>query len=226
MPLAGRLAVALGALAIGAGLSAAAIASGIAGNVVYGVAKEMSTWAASGSEPGAEMVRWLAADLDRVARKAPGDPNIEELLGSLSLHRIERPRFLAEARAHYRRAVELRPSSPYSWANIAALDYRRGDTGPEFQAALRNAARLGPAEPEVQRTVADYGLATWDEIAPPARAAVENAITGAMKRDPAEVLRLAERRGRLAVACRHVGDATRPADPRWQRLCASREDAR
>jgi len=221
-----RLAVALVSLAVVASVAAGAIKSGMAGTIVYGAAKEMSTWTAARSEPGAETVSWLVADLHRAARETPGDPNIEELLGSLSLHRIARPDFLAESRAHYRRAVQLRPSSPYAWANVAALDYRRGDTGQEFQAALRYAAELGPAEPEVQRTVADYGLATWDELAPPARAAVENAVTGAMKRDPVETLRLADRRGRLAVACRHVDGATRSVDPGWRRLCASREDPR
>lgn len=226
MRAAGRLAVCIASLAGAAALAAGAIASGVAGNAAYDAAKEMSTWAASGNEPGAETVAWLVADLERAVRLTPGDPNIEELLGGLALHRIERAAFLDEALGHYRRAVALRPSSPYPWASIAAADYRKGDTGREFQAALRHAAALGPAEPEVQRVVADYGLAVWDEAPQATRVAVESAITGAMKRDPGEALRLAQRRGRLGIACRHLGDAAAPIDPRWQGVCGSREDPR
>jgi hypothetical protein len=83
---------------------------------------------------------------------------------------------------------------------------------------------MGPAEPEVQRTVIDYGLALWDEESPQTRQAVETAITGAMKRDPAEALQIAERRGRLAVACRHLADAPRRVDPEWRLLCRRREE--
>lgn len=226
MRAAARLAISIATLAGTAGLAAGAISSGLAGATVYGVAKEMSTWAASGNEPGGETVAWLIADLERSARLAPADPDIEELLAGLALHRIERAGFLDEALGHYRRAVALRPSSPYPWANVAAVDYRKGDTGREFQAALRHAAMLGPAEREVQGTVTDYGLAIWDEASPATRAAVESAITGAMKRDPGEALRLAQRRGRLGVACGHLGDAALPVDPRWQRLCGSRENMR
>lgn len=223
---AARLAIALAALAAAAGLCLGAIRDGIAGTAVYAAAREMSTWSASGNEPGEATVSWLAADLERAGRATPDDANIEELLASLSLRRIDRPQFLDEALAHYQRAVQLRPSSPYSWAGIAAVDYRKGDTGRAFQAALRHAAELGPAEPEVQRIVIDYGLAVWDEATPQTRAAIEKTITGAMKHDPWETLRLAERRGRLAVACRYAGDATRVVEPGWQRLCASREDTR
>lgn len=221
-----RFAVAIPAIVVLAALASQALHLGASGETVYRSAQEMATWRASGLEPDAGGVEWLIADLDAARAKAPGDPNIEELLGTLSLKRIDRPRFLEEALSHFRRAVDLRPTSPYSWADIVAADYRKGDVAGEIQAAIRNAARLGPAEPEVQRTVIDYGLALWDEESPQTRQAVETAITGAMKRDPAEALQIAERRGRLAVACRHLADAPRRADPEWGLLCRSREEQR
>lgn len=221
-----RFAVAIPAIVVLAALASQALHLGASGETVYRSAQEMATWRASGLEPDAGGVEWLIADLDAARAKAPGDPNIEELLGTLSLKRIDRPRFLEEALSHFRRAVDLRPTSPYSWADIVAADYRKGDSTGEIQAAIRNAARLGPAEPEVQRTVIDYGLALWDEESPQTRQAVETAITGAMKRDPAEALQIAERRGRLAVACRHLADAPRRVDPEWGLLCRSREEQR
>ncbi len=134
----------------------------------------MATWAASGAEPGAQTVAWIAADLERAREAAPGDPNIEEMLGALATRRIDRPEFLDEALVHLRRAVELRPTSPYTLAAIVEALYRKGDTGRMFEAALRHAAQLGPAEPEVQRTVADFGLAVWDAAGPDTRRAVED----------------------------------------------------
>jgi len=219
-----RWAIALPCVVALAGLARSAVHSGLAGEVAYRSAQEIATWSASGSEPGLQTVDWLLSDLAAADRSAPGDPNVEELLGNLAARRIDRPEFLDEALVHYRRAVALRPTSPYSWADIVAADYRKGATGAELDAALRNAAMLGPAEPEVQRTVIDYGLALWDEEPAETRRAVEATVTAAMKRDPAETLQIAERRGRLAVACRHLGDAPRRVDSEWRLLCMSREE--
>jgi hypothetical protein len=44
-----------------------------------------------------------------------------------------------------------------------------------------------------------------------------------MKRDARETLQIADRRGRLAIACRHLADAPRRVDPEWYLLCRSRE---
>lgn len=218
-----RFAVALPALAALAWLSTAALRIGEADEVVYRASKEMATWAASGVEPGAQTVAWVRADLERVSMAIPGDATVEEMLGVLATRRTDDPEYLDHALVHFTRAVELRPTSPYTWADIVEAKYRKGDTGKAFEAALRRAAQLGPAEPEVQRTVADFGLAVWDEVTPDTRAAVESMVTGAMKRDAPEILQIAERRGRLAIACRHLPDAPRRADSEWFLLCRSTE---
>ncbi|HXF79041.1 MAG TPA: hypothetical protein VN598_09280 [Usitatibacter sp.] len=217
-----RIAVAVPASVVLALLAVQAWRLGASGETVYRAADEMATWSASRHEPDAAGVEWLIADLEAARLQAPGDPNVEELLGTLAMKRTDRPGFLDEALGHFRAAVELRPSSPYAWAEVVAAQYREGDTKGSIEAAMRNAARLGPAEPEVQRTVVDYGLALWDEEAPETRRAVETAVTGAMMRDPAETLHIAERRDRLAVACRHLADASRRVDPEWRLLCSSR----
>jgi polysaccharide biosynthesis protein VpsP len=223
MPRAARLAVVLPALALLAALALATERLGRANGIVYAAAREMATWSASGAEPGERTVAWVRGDLERAAALTPADPTLEEMLGRLALRHPERAEYADAAVAHFTRAIELRPTSPYTWASVAEAKYRKGDTGQSFEAALRRAAQLGPSEAEVQLTVADYGLAIWDEAAPQTRRAVETMVTSAMKRDPAATLQVAERRGRLAVACRHLVDAPRRADPRGLQLCGSRE---
>ena len=216
---AARLLVVAPAVAVLGWLAVESVRGGEAGSAVYGAAKEMDTWVASGAPPDPQTVSWVVADLERAQGATPDDPEIEELLGALAVHRTGRPGYLEKALAHFSRAVALRPTSPYTWAAIADARYRQGQTGSAFETALRHAAELGPAEPEVQRTVVDLGLATWDEVAPTTRTAVEKTISGAMQRDAGEVLQIAERRGRLAVACRHLSDAPRRVDPRWLSTC-------
>ncbi len=223
MPRIARLAVVLPALVALAAWALATERLGRAGAIVYDAARETATWSASGAEPGERTVGWVREDLARAAALTPDDPTVEEMLGRLAARRGAGPEELAAALAHLTRAVELRPTSPYTWAALAETRYRLGDTGKSFEAALRRAARLGPSEAEVQLTVADFGLAVWDEAAPDTRHAVEAMVTSAMKRDPAATLQLAGRRGRLAVACRHLADAPRRADRTWSQLCGSRE---
>ena len=216
----GRILVAAPAVAALLWLASVSFRTGEAAASVYDAEKEMGTWAASGAPPGPQTLSWVTADLERAQSVTPDDPEIEELLGELSGRRIDRPDFRDEALAHFSRAVALRPTSPYTWAAIADARYRKGDTGSAFETALRRAAELGPAEPEVQRTVVDLGLATWDEVGPATREAVERTVTGAMKRDAPEVLQIAGRRGRLAVACRHLADAPRRADAEGLKTCS------
>ena len=218
-----RAALVVPALGFLAWISADALRIGRADTVVYDAAREMAAWSASGAQPGAQTVAWVTADLERAGRESPEDPNIEEMLGSLATRRIDRPEFLDEALVHLRRAVVLRPTSPYTWAAIVEALYRKGDTGRTFEGALRRAAELGPAEPEVQRTVADFGLAVWADEAPETQQAVEAMVTAAMRRDAPGTLQIADRRGRLAIACRHLADAPRRVDSEWYLLCRSRE---
>jgi hypothetical protein len=217
-----RLPVALAAITGLAMLAVHASDLGRANSIVYDAAREVGTWTASGAPPAATTMAWVRDELGSAAQVTPDDPNLEEMLGELAL-RAPAGADLDEALVHFRRAATLRPSSPYAWADIVTVLYRQGDTGAPFEAALRSAAELGPAEREVQLVVADYGLAVWDEVAAPTRAAVESMVTGAMKRDPAEILQLAQRRGRLAVACRHIRDAPRRVDRQWLSFCGSRE---
>jgi hypothetical protein len=133
------------------------------------------------------------------------------------------PGQLMVARELLREAIEQRPGSGYTWANLAAVKYRLGETDEIFQAALVNATKLGPHEAEVQRSVVDYGLAVFDEVKPETRAAIARALADGMKRNAPELLQISARRGRLGAACRHLDGVPRPAAPKWTKLCESME---
>jgi hypothetical protein len=105
----------------------------------------------------------------------------------------------------------------------AVVKYRGGQTDAEFARALVMAARLGPAEPEIQASIANYGLAVWDEVDAATRAAIDGMVAAGMRRNAPEMLQIAQRRGRLAPACRHFHGSPRQTSTKWTQLCQSME---
>jgi hypothetical protein len=205
MPDANRLLAIVPALV----LCAAAVSSlnmGIAGTTAVNATNAL------GSANAGELHRAL----ERVLSVDSGDPSVHELLGQTS-------EYPAEAAVHFRQSLERRPMSSYTWANLAASDYRSGDTAAEFRTAIVRAMELGPNEPEVQRTVADFGLALWNELDSSTQGVVEEAIARAMRYQPKEILQIAQRRGRVAVACRHAAGIPRQTDAKWLQPCQSTE---
>ena len=154
-----------------------------------------------------------------VMASAPGegDPTLEERLGNQqSLAGVP------GSDEHLKRALALRPSSPYAWAGLAEVRYRTGVADETFELALRRARELGLHEPAVQEAVSLYGLAVWDELQDNTRAAVDDMIAAGMRRDAPRMLQIAKRRGRLDVACRHVAKTSRVSE-NWAQLCKSTE---
>jgi hypothetical protein len=163
-----------------------------------------------------------AASVELHARDGTGSPLAEELMGIADLGSAT-AESLVEAGVHFRRALELRPVSPYTWANLAMQQYRTGDTGAVFRTSMTHAAELGPNEPPVQAMLADYGLAVFDEVPEANRQLIESAIARGMRRAPQYFLQIAQRRGRLDVACRHFERPTRQVDSKWVQICKSME---
>lgn len=218
-----RWAIAVPAVA-GLGLLCAFVAQeGRSDAIAYKASAEMGTWSASHAQPGEQTWTWVRDDLNRAAQLDSKDPVVQELLGVLHARRHDRPEYIAQAIIHFRSALEMRPTSPYTWANLAEAKYRLGDTGKEFELALVRAAQLGPSEPEVQRIVADFGLAVWDEAKPETRLAVDRMVAAGLRRNPPEMLQISGRRGRLAVACRHAASVPRSSESKWSQLCLSTE---
>jgi hypothetical protein len=205
-------------LALLAWAGSAAIQVIRADDLVREAATEMSAWSAARVDPAPDTRDSVQEKLEEGLRVRPGDPSSQELLGLLLSARRDDSAKMDEGIAHLVRALEQRPVSPYTWANLLEARYRRGEAIERLELALTRASQLGPSEPGVQRIVADYGLALWPELSPTARTEVDRTVASGMRRNPLEMLRISDRRGRLEAACRHVVGA-QPADPRIGRAC-------
>jgi hypothetical protein len=223
MGIATRLAVLIPLFAALGWASTTAVGLARADVAMLDASREMGSWAAGRMQPAVGTWESVRENLDQAQRLSPSDPSSQELLGILDSLRADRAELMVESVGHFARALQGRPTSPYTWANLAEVEYRQGNTGAHFLFALQRAADLGPAEPEVQRMVADYGLAVWGEVGSQAREGIERMIDAGLRRKPLEMLQISERRGRLDVACRHLVGIHRAPDPKWYSLCQSTE---
>ncbi len=202
---------ALGALSLAAlaALCALALPRGLADLRAFEARVLLKSWETRRRQPSAE--EWaIARERLREAHELdPGQPNYLEDIARL--HEIRAlPRKAGDALAqgdlrqaldYQRQAVRMRPGSPYTWANIALLKARLPEPDREFETALRNAALLGPWEPEVQIALADAGFRHWDALAPETRSALRANALRTLLRQDAKLFDLARRRGRLDVLC-------------------------
>lgn len=204
-----RFLAALAALAALSALCALALPRGLADLRAFEARVLFRSWETRHRQPSAE--EWaLARDRLREARELdPGQPNyLEDIARLYELRTLAltaggalAQSDLHQALDHQRQAARRRPGSPYTWANIALLKARLPEPDREFESALRNAALLGPWEPEVQIALADAGFRHWDALAPDTRSALrENALRALLRQD-AKLFELARRRGRLDVLC-------------------------
>jgi hypothetical protein len=214
-----RLGFSATALVLLAGLVVTAFQYGVSGTVTSTAARELEQLYKS----PIETEEWWQQDLRRAAAMVPQNPSAREILGLARAAGTNDATRLDEARSEIVSAIRYRPGSGYTWASLAAVKYRLGEADQMFERALVNAMQLAPFEPEVQRDVADYGLAVLDEVAPATRAAVEQAVISGMRRNPAEILQISSRRGRLSAACRHLDASMHPAASKWSKLCQSLE---
>ena len=201
------------------GLGVWAVKLGGAETAAYGVTREISSWQAKQLSPSLESWQRAHNDLETAQRLSRKNGAIEELIGVLYAERRRNADFQEIALEHFARSLALRPSSPYTWSNIADVRYRLGKTTGDFEQVVATAASLGPNEPEVQRVVVDLGLALWDEMGTETRALILQTLASGMRRNPMEMLQISVRRGRLDLACPRVPDTARFPDPKWAKLC-------
>ena len=107
--------------------------------------------------------------------------------------------------SYLRRSLRERPTSPYTWANLAFVKSRLGALDDEFYLSIRNAATLGPWEPEVQLLLADIGFRYWNRMPKPAQEIVHGAIRRGLRRQDEKLFDLAARYGRVDVLCSTPG---------------------
>ena len=192
-----------------AALCALALPRGLADLRAFEARMLSRAWDAARRQPTADELARAHDFLQEARELDPGQPNILEDIARLEeLRALSRksgdasaPEHLRQALALQRQAARLRPSSPYTWANIALLKSRLAEFDREFEGALRNAALLGPWEPDIQIKLADLGFRHWSVLAPETRTALESNAARALYRQDAQLFDLARRSGRLAVLC-------------------------
>jgi predicted Zn-dependent protease len=169
----------------------------------------VNSWEAKRRQPSVEEWNFARSRLNEARELDPGQPNYLEDIARLYEYRALplKPNdalaqgYLRQALDYQREAVQRRPGSPYTWANIALLKARLPEPDREFETALRNAARLGPWEPEVQIALADAGFRQWDALSPETRAALRANAARALRWQDAKLFEIARRTGRLDVLC-------------------------
>ena len=176
------------------------------------------SWEAKRRQPSVEEWTYARSRLHEARALDPGQPNYLEDIARLYEYRALPLKagdavaqgYLRQALEYQREAARRRPGSPYTWANIAVLKSRLPEPDREFETALRNAALLGPWEPEVQITLADTGFRHWGALAPETRTALRANVARALRWQDAKLFELARRGGRLDVLCAAPGVARSP----------------
>lgn len=156
---------------------------------------------------------WAAAQsrLENSLYLTPGDPGVAEDLGRLhelrtrALRGTDTAAELGQAMDYLRRSLRARPTSPYTWANLAFVKSRLGMLDDEFYDSIRNAAMLGPWEPEVQLQLADIGFRYWNRMPKATQDTIHAAIRRGLKRQDGKLFDLASSYGRVDVMCATPG---------------------
>jgi hypothetical protein len=170
---------------------------------------EIAAWAERHAYPPPARLQESVTSLIEALELTPQDPTLIEHLGvALELRaRASRPGSdmrrlaLAASLSYFRKAAALRPSSPYTWANILLAKYRLGQIDEEFARALRNALALGPWEPAVQLIAAEAALGTWDSLDSGLRASAGQNLQRAALRQSGALARLATDPRRAELLC-------------------------
>lgn len=100
--------------------------SGWAASLVYDASVEMNTWAASGNHPAEQTREWVRRDLQDALSHDPSNASAYELLGVLELSQSESEGHIIRSLDNFVHSAELRPTSPYTWANILEAMYLQG----------------------------------------------------------------------------------------------------
>jgi len=205
-------------LAALAALCALALPRGLADLRAFEARVALNAWETKRIQPPLEEWRFAQDRLREARELDSGQPDFLEDLARLYTLRALAPKAgdanaqgdLRQALAFQREALRRRPGSAYTWANIVLLKAHLSETDREFEAALRNAALLGPWEPQVQLAIADAGFRQWPSLAADTRAVLRANAARALRRQDAKLFNLARRAGRLDVLCSVPGVARSP----------------
>jgi hypothetical protein len=170
---------------------------------------EIAGWAERGTPPPPDRLQDAITALIDALALTPDEPTLIEHLGTALELRAAgaapgseaQRRYLEAALFHFRNAAALRPTSPYTWADILLVKYRLGQVDAEFFGAMRNALDFGPWEPAVQLIVADTGLGAWDRLDAGLRGRVSENLQRATLRQADALARIGTYHRRIDLVC-------------------------
>ena len=116
-----------------------------------------------------------AADLAH--RLAPWSAEYESLLGQVYASRhigaadgdATAMPFWLQAETHYRRAIALRPTWPYTYVALAQTQRRMRRLDAAYEQSLRQALHFGPWEPSILMAIVDMNLDLLSQLQPSTR---------------------------------------------------------
>ena len=129
----------------------------------------LNQWTAARAAPSVE--QWASVRnvmLDALSLDS-GNPRILDSLGRVSRWGAaiperpnqERAALRADALRYFRASLDRRPTSAFTWANLALEKFSLGEYDEEFEHAIRMASFFGPWLSSVQLAVANAGLGAW-----------------------------------------------------------------
>jgi hypothetical protein len=175
----------------------------------------MKSWDKRPEAPGAADWALAQSRLEHALALDPGEPGIAEDLGRLHEMRtraglpavagMDTAAELGRALDYFNLSLARRPTSPYTWANIALVKARLGAVDAALLRAVGNAAMLGPWEPEVQVALAEVGFRHWNRLPKATQEVIHAAIGRGLKRQDGKLFELALAHGRMDVMCSTPG---------------------
>jgi len=199
---AGALILILGCLAWKAGKE------GISNYYVEAAHQEIGRWATPGQRfRGDEWAR-VNQYLSESLRYSPNNAWSLEEMGAFQLRRMRAATdpvlataLARSANADFHLALIERPTSPFTWANLALSKLYLDELDDELFAALRHADELGPWEPEIQQSVLFVGLAVWHKLGTAQRAELVRTLERAMRRNAQRVTEIVKTFNRFDLLC-------------------------
>lgn len=181
---------------------------GISNFYVQSANQEIKRWETPGNrlrgDEWARVMRYLTQSL----RYSPVNAWALEEMGAFQLrgmHAATDPALaMAAARSaktQFHMTLIERPTSPFTWANLALSKLYLDELDDELFAALAHADELGPWEPVVQQSVIFVGLAAWHKLGPAQRAAMVRTLERAVQRNAPKVMEIVNSFNRLDLLC-------------------------
>lgn len=160
---------------------------------------ELDAWIRNGELPDASRVSNISSALAWAQRFAPDNPEPLMEQARLSLLRASTPGLVESVRMDIlsagldplRRALALRPASPYSWALLLQLKQGLGQYDAEFRRAMERTVTLGPWETGLHPIVLDAGLRAWSSLPEAEREMVKGNYRRGLDRDAGLMLQVA-----------------------------------